>query len=509
MFESITAFLRGYTAEFEAPYSIETCAEMLRDQSFADTFHTQNPLLVDVNRVSDDEYTFIIKKPLLRGSGFWMNFTGQLTRTGDKTRVSAQSGFSDAVWLFQVTYILFMVIFIIGASAYSLRPDNPPANHWLILPILLGVYGLTVILPISQFCQLPHQWLSGIPEISPDKMTPSPLNLFKREFNAYSQDDIQTCQAKLDSTRKNAFYQYTPIGMLKGKTVNQTSFIAFVPDSEDKTYFWIEPDNRAMRGILSYELFGALVTEDNGTRISGFCRAKHGELVLAYLSLFVLAMVLIYPPFAFIIGTIAVLLVVAIIMGTVGQYSWYPIREIIGEAAIPRGRMGFISLRREFNFVSPYPIEDCVNMFMEYSAPTDIMTTPSGETTGNVVSEGLFIAVNPPENEQTHFWITSKRNLLTAQVEAIGSMQTEGYGTRIIGYSHSPAGWIWIMGAVGLGSFAIILFIFPAPIVAGVVMYAVMINKVDSVGSYPQRVLGLTAQRKRKLADKEGETDEP
>ena len=464
-------------------------------------------MFVDVNHVSDDDYTFILKKRLFWGKSYYADFTGRLTRMGDKTHVSATLGFSGGMRLFQLVYMMVVVLFIIGATAYSLSPNRPPANHWLMLPILLSIQWLTVITPINQFMRVPLNWLSGIPETPPDQMTPSLWNVFKRELNAYTPDDIQTCLAKLDSKGDNLHYQHTPIGMLHGKTVNQTAFIAFVPESDEKIYFWMKPDNRALRGGLAYELFGTLVTEDDGTRISGFCRAKHGEQILAYLVIFMLALLWFYAPLALVIGSITVMLVVAIIMGTVGQYSWYPIRQIIGEKAIPRGKLGWISLRREFNFASPYPIEDCANMFMEYATPTDILSTPSGETIGNVVDEGLFIAVYPAEDKQSHFWITSQRNRFLAPVEAIGSMQTEGYGTRIIGYSHSPLGWIWVLSAVGIG--VMLFFVFwVAPIVFGAVMYAVMINRVDGVGSYPQRTLGLKAQRKRKLSDELGADDE-
>jgi len=512
MFEGITAFWKGYEADFESPYSLEMCVQMIRDQSFGDYFERHpesilNPMFVDINRVLDDEYTFTLKKRLFWGKSLSMDYTGRLTHIGDKTHVNTILGFSAGMWLLQLAYLAVIAIFIIGATAYSLRPDTPPANHWLMLPILLSLYWLMVVVPINQFIRIPHQWLSGIPETPPDQMTPSCWNVFKRKFNAYTPEDIQACRAKLDSDKDNWHYQYTPIGMLHGKTVNQTSFIAFMPESDEKTYFWMKPDNRAMRGGLSYELFGTLVTEDAGTRISGFCRAKHGEHILIYLMLFVAVLAWFYAPLALVIGTLTVLLVIAIIMGTVGQYSWYPIQKIIGEEAIPRGKLGWISLRREFNFVSPYPIEDCANMFMEYSEPTDILTTPSGDTIGNVVDEGLFIAVYPTENNQAHFWIKSQGNRFLAPVEAIGSMQTEGYGTRIIGYSHSPLGWIWILGAIGVG---ILLFflLWLAPIVFGALMYGVMINRVDGVGSYPQRTLGLRAQRKRKVADIEGTGDE-
>lgn len=92
-------------------------------------------------------------------------------------------------------------------------------------------------------------------------------------------------------------------------------------------------------------------------------------------------------------------------------------------------------MRHHFDFVSPYPVEDCYNMVLEYSRIDDFHHTKWGETPGNVLDGWLFIGVYVQEEGHLDFVLKSLGNFSESRIRGEGSFKTEGDKTRIRGYA--------------------------------------------------------------------------
>lgn len=92
-------------------------------------------------------------------------------------------------------------------------------------------------------------------------------------------------------------------------------------------------------------------------------------------------------------------------------------------------------MRHYFDFVSPYPVEDCYNMVLEYSRIDDFRYTKWGETPGNVLEGWLFIGIYVQEEGHLDFVLKSLGNFSESQIRGEGSFKTEGDKTRIRGYT--------------------------------------------------------------------------
>ena len=285
------------------------------------------------------------------------------------------------------------------------------------------------------------------------------------------------------------------------------------------TYFVIERDNLFSRNGTPIQTIGLLQPEGNGTRITGFIHRPKNMvnpplvLLLLVLGIFNLLMAII----ALIIFTIVGQIVTSRI---VTQNAIYPARKILGEKKgliHDNGKLWWF--RYEFDFHSPYPIEDCHNMLLAYTEKKDERYTRWGRMAGQIINRWLFITIRQKEIHQMDFLIQSIKNEISPEIVCYGTLQTEGYGTRIIGYSHSSNGWSWLLIFTGITAilplglvlcFTLVvtsslgLFIIFGTLVffmMGISAYLWQISRIQLAGGYAETILGTKSSRKRKLAD--------
>ncbi len=84
-------------------------------------------------------------------------------------------------------------------------------------------------------------------------------------------------------------------------------------------------------------------------------------------------------------------------------------------------------------------------MLLAYTEKKDERYTRWGRMAGQIINRWLFITIRQKEIHQMDFLIQSIKNEISPEIVCYGTLQTEGYGTRIIGYSHSSNGWSWLL----------------------------------------------------------------
>ncbi|MDX2075564.1 MAG: hypothetical protein SFZ02_03980 [bacterium] len=521
MWNWLQIWFKGYQTTFDSPYPIEQCGQILRDHERSNYwkyslsnifagFGKEHKLFIDIYKESSSLHRFVIRKTLLHSNtgDFNIEMKGTLESIPNGTRISAMIRYNQWGWLLMTFGVglgfIFSIFSIINNfSLYGVQHLAP----FLLYPIQIIVLWFFIGRPIMQFIRYPYQLLSGELGISPDEMMPSRLNPFQREFNFYTKSSIASCIEKLELGTHHTHFQYTPLGMLSGKTTSENLFIAFQEVSPTKTYFWIEDDNLFSQIRFPLHLFGMLQTEDDGTRVMGFSQNKVAIVdIIPYVA--VLGFLLFFNPIlAGVIGAIGAIGATGYFMFDTNIRADYPAKKILGESTIkplPKKMWQWLRLKYEFDFHSPYPVVDCANMLMDYSKSDNVIYTKHGLTHGKVIDNRLFITAYP-DDDKYQFWIQSMNNGIFNAVEVTGTLHPEGYGTRVTGHSRSALisnGVVIVMVIASAVTFLfLLLLVLPIVVILGSIMYFLVLQRIDDLGSYPKQVLGAKSSRKRKLTD--------
>jgi hypothetical protein len=542
MINWLKTWFLGYNVAFQSPYPIEVCRQILLDQSRSDYFENNlakwlvgfkksNLLFADVYKKTDDVQQFTLEKDFAIGNraNLKVAIVGQLERTPHGTLVMTNTQIYMHTWIYWTAFISITLAIGLGLIAYGIgNLSNSMFNLTMHLPwigIVLGflIWQMGLIRAIHQFTRFPENLLEDTPKSHPSEIMPPPKDIPNREFNFYSTESLAVCMRKLTESASKEHYQKTIIGMIRGVSTLEGLFIGFMEDSPTHTYFVIERDNLFGTNRTPIQTIGLLQPEGDGTRITGFTQnPKNNSDTLILLVLLGLIIIGIFNLLTMIITVITVRSCFAIVTNKViAQNATYPARKILGEKKGLINNNGKLRwLKYKFDFHSPYPIEDCHNMLLAYTEKKDEHYTQWGLVAGNVINKWLFITIREHEVNHRDFLIQSiDKNEIIPPIIGFGTLQTEGYGTRITGYSHSPNGWWWLFNFTSLtaivplglvlcftlqvtSSFELyIIFGTLVFFMMGISAYLWQTSRIQLAGEYAQQVLGAKSARKRKLAD--------
>ncbi|MDX2075562.1 MAG: hypothetical protein SFZ02_03970 [bacterium] len=169
-----------------------------------------------------------------------------------------------------------------------------------------------------------------------------------------------------------------------------------------------------------------------------------------------------------------------------------------------------MKFRYAFDFHSPYPIEDCVNMLLGY-IPTKEYKTRWGLGMGVKLDDKTLIKLFKQDDMTYQVEITPRprNSVIQRHIQAIGTLHAQDSGTHITGsainhiqYSLLPI----IAMMVGLAFGAIVLnlwFIIPFSLVVLGLVWLDIIQTTYLVSTYPQRLLERAGERKYKKDEDE------
>lgn len=515
--------LGQYTLEFVSPHSLETCAKILRDQSRRGYFEyggrdflhpdlKNRGVFVDVNTEQADKHTFRIEKEFgdsLRHRAF-LDAAGTLTRLEDGTRVEATIRRGGA-WGILVMGVCFLWLMIFCKSI------TPPitAPIWILLlvwlqPVIWGGWFWRMRLhPFIEFVESLEKWL-GEPS-TPIRQAFTPIHHpFQAKFDFYTSDSITTCVEKLTQQSKTRHYQHTHLGIKHGISVNGELFISRETDEMgERQYLLIERNMWLAHSILynsPVRVLGTLETEDDMTHVYGYSYLPRGWW---YVNLFMivwtilLISTIVWSPIMLLLGVGIGVVMYTILKNRVHNMNRYP--KIIQSSVRTQNRFDWIRLRYTFDFHSPYPPVECVNMLLDYS-PAKEYPSQWG-VSKEVTLNNQYRVVVTQTDEAVKFSIYSEDKYHLTRIEAVGTLQPEGYGTSVSGHCEvvhiSP--WMIIMTLIATTILALLTNfasfpLVPLVIIFGGVWYVSM--GINRVGKYPQQLLGGKGGRKGK--EKEG-----
>jgi len=552
-------WFNGYDETFDSPYPIEKCVEILRDNSAYDyirrvkkalpqafisyirtnqktlpqVFISANSttVLVDIYPEADGRYTFLIRnmninthREIRENS---LEYRGTLEPLENGTRVSGHVANTQTdVGCFLLLLMGLGGIIVMAMSSIYAQAGIPPVLLGVVMTILVALWGI-LIYASSDIIDYPKQLLGGHIPPRPDDIVPAWWNITRREFHFYTEQPLATCIQKLEGEAYHPHYQACALGMVKGKISSDHYFIAFEHTSSDKVYFCIDDNGLSHFNEMSEYLLGTLTAEGTGTRITGITGYRLGELwIFAPIWVIITAVLwVLYAPLAIGVGMMLILLGIISVRWEVTKLTKIPAQKLLGTA--PKSQKSnwrklWFGFRGDIDFITPYPIEDCYNMLFDYAPADDFSHTQWGDTPGNILDNQIFIGTYHQDEGHLDFVMKSVDKPLIPKLRGYGSLKTEGHYTHITGQVRCVDGWkSYIQGVIV--SWVIWLIIFgmlfnlnPSletgiwVIIGGIFawiawLYVRVIRQVNEAKGVLESYLGTNMNRKRKVADMEGE----
>lgn len=511
----------GHQFDLYSPQSLQTCADILRDQSRRDYFQPtlfdwliyrkkSEKLFVDVHPQSPHHYTFRVERTLGLGKAeIPMSIMGELEQVGTTTHVVGKVSKPNGEWLLWMAVIVSVDILWIALFIHDVLSGNRgfAIPMLSIFPIGVAMQWLIVIRPFWNFISCIECWLGDeLNRIHEEKT--ALLTVFRKSFDFYTTDSPEKCLDVLSHPQYQGRYQYTTQGMMKGSPLDNGLFITTTENHPNRTNFLIQYDEitYTYHYRVGAQIIGQIQQEDDMTRISGYIDIPRGW---QYIGLFILTMLATtwFIPFS-------TSIIIAIVLGTIGfwfiqstmnQLYYYPSEKILGKT--PQFNRGV------FDFHSPYPIEDVVNMLLNYSEPQDY-ETPWGIGKGIHIDDELLVVL--VEEKDIYRLMVGfdgvKTRSVYAYLQVHATLRAEGYGTRVIGGLNRKVGGeaYWAGGIAIIVMISVLMFsanISLIPVVSTVIamgtigFYINVKKNAQMLLDYPQDVLGQKANRKHKVAE--------
>lgn len=514
----LPVWLTGYKTTFISPHSSVVCQQILRDQSQRDYFEKdavrrfarqkKRGLFIVVDETDNGSYAFTMERTLpieINNKPLRMTLKGTLTPTDVGTEIAIKM--DNRGLLFPMLFVSFIWFAILGGFL-TLLTRLPLQTMLAVLWSILFIWITETTM--RRFCTSPQKWLTDAPQPRiKQALRPFPQP-FQRKFNFFSPEPLPMCVARLTQNNYHEHFQMTPFGMLHGKTVQPRYFIAFQEESPSEIYFYMARDNVFNNDKIPVQLIGRLRDEETGTRIEGYASNPYGW----WMSLLVIPILIIPTVFlrgvGLFIGGVSGAVYLGILTMFTSDLANYPIRQIIGGEKFVRSSWQFwnwLRFRHRFDFHSPYPVEDCVNMLLSYS-PTKDYQTQWGLGRGVKLDDDTLIKIFQQDENTYHIEITprGRSSVMKPNIQAIGTLQTEGYGTRVIGSASNRMTYavlpilMMIIGSAIPALFwrGLLLIIVPFSLLVFGAVWVDILRTTYLVSTYPQRLLESAGERKDK-----------
>ncbi len=180
----------------------------------------------------------------------------------------------------------------------------------------------------------------------------------------------------------------------------------------------------------------------------------------------------------------------------------------------------WFSLKQNWDFYTPHPIEECYNMVFGYAPVDNYVYTDWGNTPGNILDGWLFIGTYSQDEGHLDFVVKSVDKGIAPKIKGIGSFKTQGNLTHITGQFYSVDGWGWLFQVLILPIFMTSLSIWLINLfyplremthiitlfisidgILGLWIYILMIRRIHRAKAVLESHLGTNMSRKRKVAD--------
>ena len=522
----------GYPFDFISPHSIDTCEQILNDHSRR-SYLKNNPVIllndhkrlyfpfVDVHHLSPAIYEFRMEYQFNRGdkNKKIIEIKGSLERLPDGTHVtgiakaSNEAKISWWVWIFG----LLATIVIVNISFFP--PITEP--FWLLLiywaqPFFWGwLFWRSVLHPTTQFILSPERWLGSAPSRLKTIISKHRKQPLKATFDVYAPLSMAVGIEQLKKGSVNRHYQHTQAGTVLGTAVKEELFITFEEESPEHGYFllersmWLCQPNPYNTSVC---LLGSIQAEEDMIHIQGYSYLPNGRIYIRLAMMLVLMSLLSLSvsPYALVVLPIAYVITRGIIHRRLKVFQQYPKQAILRQKST-QNRASWFSLRYDFDFYSPYPLADCVNMLLNYSIVGDYENAEGIHKSAYVQKNYLVTVTKSPEGKFL-FSVQNTNGQGGERAESVGKLESVGYSTRVSGTSRVNAQWGWVVFSLSI----IIFVIFILPMGGGLsvffgfflavllllgfigVVYVVLKAKVVSAGKYAERTLGSKGGRKGK-----------
>ncbi len=163
-----------------------------------------------------------------------------------------------------------------------------------------------------------------------------------------------------------------------------------------------------------------------------------------------------------------------------------------------------MQVTHHFDFQSPYPIEDCVNMLLAYTPPRKYETR-WGRGMGVKLDDKILVKVFMQDEHTYQIEITPRprHSMIQASIQATGTLQADDDGTHIMGSAinrvTAQMGMLVIL-ILGLGIGAIFWGMWLVIIITGIVFAIVAVDMLQTmylVSRYAQDLLEPKGARKK------------
>ena len=514
----------GYENNFVSPHSVEVCTQILHDHSRKGYFEYNTDdflgrhrkpyfFFVDVNQVAPDIYDFRVERDFRWGKSksYALTIDGHLDRLPNGTHVIYRvNPMKQAIIALLIGGWLFFMW--LGGFTQGLKtPITAPLEVLLfgIQPIIwMSIFWWVHMRPIRQFLEAPQRWLNGEQRTMTDEMFYAMRQPLKSRFDFYTPDSISLCIKKLKQGSLAKHYQDSRLGMMAGTGINGDIFITFKEKTPDYYYFFAERD-MWLSHHSPYDstacVIGILEIEEDMTHVHGYSYLPDGWAYIGgygIISLVALGIALWqYMPAMLIVMGVG-LVGYTMMMTRMNRFHAYPAMTILGikpnkhQSRLLRGAY-------KFDFHSPYPLIECVNMLLDYT-PTQEYRTQWGIGKHVTLENGFLVTINQSDGGDYTFSIQPKSAPTLMKTEVIGTLQPEGYGTRVNGYVQKRVVWQAIAIMLGIGliyslvttMYALIIILF------GILLYIGITENVHNIGGYPYHILSGKNNRKAKDDDR-------
>ncbi len=511
----------GYSFDFISPYPIEMCEQILNDHSRR-SYLKNNPVMVlndhkrlyfpfvDVHRLSPDIYEFRMEYQFNSGdkNKKIIETKGSLERLPNGTHITGIAKASNEAKISWWVWILGLLVTIAIVNFSILPPITEPA--WLLLiywiqPFFWGwVFWRSIIHPTTQFIKSPQNWLGSAPSSRETLISKHRNQPLKATFEIYAPLSMAVCVEQLKKGSVNQHYQYTQAGVLLGNAVNEELFISVEEESPERAYFliersmWLCQPNPYNTQVC---LLGSMQAEEDMIHIQGYSYLPNGRIYirLAIILVLVSLLSLSVSPYVLVIAPIAYMITRGVIHRWLKTFQQYLEQAILRQVPA-QNRVSRFGLRYDFDFYSPYPLADCVNMLLNYSVMSESQNADGIHKSARL-SGGYLVTVTESPDGKCSFSVKSTGEDGTVYSEAIGKLEAAGYSTRVSGEITQDS-LRYVFGAIFIGILlsgaaesAIGKWLFIPFTVISYVMFRVDVN---STRGYAERVLGSKGGRKDK-----------
>lgn len=523
----------SYQASFNSPYSIETCRKILLDLSqrvysepstrwaaFEAKKQESGNRIIDVYQESDTRYTFRIDYFSMTKSGRAKQpyaVTGVLESADNvSTHVTCESVYDkkevrEIIWTWIIATWMLVILFVVVFF------DSTPTLKKMIagFAILWTIAGWVIW---SNYVYTKHhiigevqKWLDGQSSIP---IVDHLGNLKSRrgyQFDFYIKDALAECVYRLTKSIQWEHYQYTSVGMAKGKALSDNYFIIIQQTTPTHYHFLITNDTHINHHQIVTEVVGELAHEDNVTHVRGCTTMKtSSDFKFIIAGVCILGGLVMWSK----VGLIITLILLIVAIGILGITLWARLsecRNYLRNKLNTTPLYDFITEGNDVHFHSPYPIEDCVNMLMGYSPEFSEYSTPWG-LGRKITRDNMRIILYEKDVNMRYFWIYSGETEVKARISRVvvkGRLETEGYGTQISyeverwmnTYLHLAFLAILLMALLSILISPLITFLLTGCASVFAIVYVITWREMKAIREYAQFLLSGKANRKQKVAD--------